>query len=89
MPESFGVRVLVEPQDDLLLIVCKSLDFGWDTVEALRRLKVRDGRTQPPAAKLKSSYETLSRVTADRVVRFLRARDPASTSNVLGVVTER
>jgi hypothetical protein len=89
MPSSFGVRVLVEPQDDLLLIVCKSLDFSWETVEALRRLKVRDGRTQPPAAKLKSSYETLSRVTADRVVRFLRARDPASGDNVLGVVTNR
>lgn len=89
MPESFGVRVLVEPQDDLLLIVCKSLDFAWDTVEALRRLKVRDARTQPPAAKLKSSYETLSRVTADRVVRFLRARDPASTGTMLGVVAQR
>lgn len=89
MPESFGMRVLVEPQDDLLLIVCKSLDFGWETVEALRRLKVRDGRAQPPAAKLRSSYETLSRVTADRVVRFLRARDPASTNNVLGVVANR
>jgi uncharacterized protein (DUF2336 family) len=89
VPESFGVRVLSEPQDDLLLIVCKSLDFGWDTVEALRRLKVRDSRVLPPAAKLKGSYETLSRVTADRVVRFLRARDPAAVAPALNLMASR
>lgn len=91
MPETFGRRVLSESQDDLLLIVCKSLEFQWETVEALRRLKMRDARTTTPAAKLRASYETLSRVTADRVVRFLRARDPSATDGgpMLGMVATR
>jgi len=76
---SFTERLFGDGPDDLLLIACRSLDFSWETVEALRRLK------QPPAGvplhtgKLRSGYETLNKVTAQRVIRFLRARDPAQT----------
>lgn len=79
LPPAFTERILGDGPDDLLLIVCRSLDFSWETVEALRRLK------QPPpgvplhAGKLRSGYETLNKVTAQRVIRFLRARDPSQT----------
>ena len=77
LPPAFAERILAEPPDDLLLIVCRSLDFSWETVEALRRLKKPQPGTPPHTGKLRSGYETLNKVTAQRVIRFLRARDPS------------
>ncbi len=77
LPPAFAERILADPPDDLLLIVCRSLDFSWETVEALRRLKKPPPGTPLHTGKLRSGYETLNKVTAQRVIRFLRARDPA------------
>ncbi len=76
LPPAFAERILTDPPDDLLLIVCRSLDFSWETVEALRRLKKPPPGTPLHTGKLRSGYETLNKVTAQRVIRFLRARDP-------------
>ena len=80
LPPTFAERILVEPPDDLLLIVCRSLDFSWETVEALRRLKKPPHGTPPHTGKLRNGYETLNKVTAQRVIRFLRARDPSQAA---------
>ncbi len=76
LPATFASRLLDDQRDDLLLIVCRSLGFAWETVEALRHLK-RNGATMAiPAPKLRSGYEALARPTAQRVVRLVRAREP-------------
>ncbi|MHB2168278.1 DUF2336 domain-containing protein [Alsobacter sp. R-9] len=78
VPPPFAEKMLTDPPDDLLLIVCRSLDFSWETVDALRRLKKQPQGVAIHVGKLRNGYETLNRVTAQRVVRFLRARDPGN-----------
>jgi uncharacterized protein (DUF2336 family) len=78
LPLRLADRIFTEMQDDLLLIVAKSLGFRWETVAALQTLKIRpDGQTAN-LAKLKANFDGLSPLTAQRVVRFLHARDTLS-----------
>ena len=75
LPRSVADRIFTEPQEDLLLIVCKSLEFHWSTVQALVALKSGAPARSALYAKLENSYDTLSRLTAQRVLRFLKARE--------------
>ncbi len=78
LPIRLAERIFTELQDDLLLIVAKSLGFRWDTVAVLQALKVRPAGQSVSLPKLKASFDALSPMTAKRVVRFLHARDRLS-----------
>jgi uncharacterized protein (DUF2336 family) len=75
LPRKIADRIFTEPQEDLLLIVCKSLDFRWPTVQVLVALKSGAPARASLYGKLESNYDTLSRLTAQRVLRFLKARE--------------
>lgn len=78
LPIRLAERVFTEMQDDLLLIVTKSLGFGWTTVAALQTMKARMANRPPNLARVQANYDSLSPQTAQRVVRFLHARDVLS-----------
>jgi hypothetical protein len=78
LPIRLAERIFTELQDDLLLIVAKSLGFRWETVAVLQALKVRPAGQSVSLPKLKASFDSLSPMTAKRVVRFLHARDSLS-----------
>src|SRR5207244_1447225 len=73
LPRRVADRIFTEPQEDLLLIVCRALDFHWSTVQVLVALKSGAPARASLYGKLENSYDTLSRLTAQRVLRFLKA----------------
>jgi uncharacterized protein (DUF2336 family) len=78
LPIRLAERVFTEMQDDLLLIVTKSLSFNWNTVAALQTMKAKMANRPANLARVQMHYDSLSAQTAQRVVRFLHARDVLS-----------
>jgi uncharacterized protein (DUF2336 family) len=78
LPMRLAERIFTEMQDDLLLIVVRSLGFRWATVAALRTLKARSTNRPANLAQLQANFDNLSPQTAQRVVRFLHVRDSLS-----------
>jgi uncharacterized protein (DUF2336 family) len=78
------VRQLLTRQDyQLLLIVSKACGLGWVAVRALLEMaaKSRGEYTFNSAAYL-DDYNKLSRESAERVMRFLKARKSASSADI-------
>lgn len=84
LPMRLAERIFTEQQDDLLLLVCKSLGFAFATVAALQGLKAKQANRTPNMGKLQASYNHLSVQTAQRVVRFLHARDSLAPGTGIG-----
>lgn len=70
-----GFRV---PENDPLIILCKSIGLGWPTFRGL--LDLKSGRNQSPKSleTTKSAFEQLAVPTAQRVLRFVTAREKLS-----------
>jgi hypothetical protein len=78
------VRQLLSSRDyELLLIVCKACGLGWVAVRALLDLAAqsRDEFSFNSAGYL-DQYNKLSRESAERVMRFLKARKAASSADI-------
>ena len=66
----------MDPDEDLLLIVCKAIGFAWATVARAAALPAGLGHRPYDAERLQDSYDRLNPETAKRVIRFLHAREP-------------
>jgi uncharacterized protein (DUF2336 family) len=78
LPMRLAERIFTEMQDDLLLLVARALGFKWQTVAAMRTLKARSTNKPANLAQLQANFDNLSPQTAQRVLRFLHARDSLS-----------
>ncbi|GGH34071.1 hypothetical protein GCM10007036_47200 [Alsobacter metallidurans] len=76
LPRSIADRVFVDPDEDLLLIVCKAIGLHWETVDSLQRFRVPASHRPYDATRLRDSFDRLNPATAKRVIRFLHAREP-------------
>jgi len=74
LPQVIADRLFVDPDDDLLLLVCKALGFGWETTAALQAFRLSPTRRPVDPQRLRATYQQLSAETAQRVLRFLQAR---------------
>jgi uncharacterized protein (DUF2336 family) len=75
LPPDVVSRAYSAPHYDPILFIVRGLRFGWPTFKLL--LTVKSGRT-PPDSLLRSafaSFENLSVATAQRVMRFVAAKD--------------
>jgi uncharacterized protein (DUF2336 family) len=61
------------PEIDLLLVVGRSEDWNWESVQAL--LALRTDAASQKIQRLKDTYDQLSRNTAQRVMHFLKVRE--------------
>ena len=82
-PRAIADRVFVDPDEDLLLIVCKAVGFSWRTVHALQRFRLAPSHKPYDPERLQDSYERLNPTTAGRVIRFLHARDAHGALSVV------
>ena len=82
LPSSFAHRLFVEREDDVLLIVCRSLGLSWTTVEMLNGLKLRKKGSAPDIARMRKSYDALTIATSERILRFLRLRDNLNSTTL-------
>ena len=74
LPQVIADRLFVDPDDDLLLLVCKALGFRWETAAALQAFRLAPARRPVDPRRLHASYQQLSPDTSQRVLRFLQAR---------------
>jgi uncharacterized protein (DUF2336 family) len=74
-------RAVIKGDQDLLLTIARSADFSWDIVRLL--LSVRKERKPGPRQfeLLADSYRRLTLTTAQRLLRYLQARDAVSTAS--------
>jgi uncharacterized protein (DUF2336 family) len=81
LPLSMIERAMATSDNDLLLIISRSIGLQWATVRLLFQLRTvnKPGNTQLDA--LAENYSKLTVATAQRVLRFLHARESASGQN--------
>jgi uncharacterized protein (DUF2336 family) len=80
LPLPVAERLFTSDENDLLLIVCRSLGFSWSATREL--LVVRHGEPMPNHLlhALLGNFEELSSQTAQRVLRFLHVREAAASA---------
>jgi uncharacterized protein (DUF2336 family) len=69
-------RLFIGPEADLVLVVARSQNWGWPTVEALLKLREPDASPQR-LRRAEISYEGLAPSTAQRVLHFIKVREGA------------
>ncbi len=74
LPQVIADRQFVDPDDDLLLLVCKALGFRWETAAALQGFRLAPAKRAVDPRRLHATYQQLSPETSQRVLRFLQAR---------------
>jgi hypothetical protein len=77
---SLATRAVVEGDHDLLLTIARSIDLDWDIVRAIMSIRKerRPGPRQFEA--LAESYARLTMPTAQRLLRYLHAREEVSAA---------
>ena len=82
-PNTLAERALLAAGPDLLLLLCRALDFAWSTTATL--LALRRPRDEDAAA-LFERYHAMTGPSARRLVRFMRVvvsqPDPHARRNV-------
>jgi uncharacterized protein (DUF2336 family) len=79
LPLSVAERVFTGPENDLALIVSRSVNLSWPTVRLMMSLRVPGKPSPNLLEQLQTSYDKLTPVTAQRVLRFILARDAATS----------
>ncbi|MBN9064282.1 MAG: hypothetical protein BGP06_00140 [Rhizobiales bacterium 65-9] len=66
---------------DRFLVLCKALNFDWETVRAVARagFEGRAGARPRTLTQMRDSYEKLGHKTAARIVQFLAEREQAAS----------
>jgi len=73
-------RVLTASDNDAILIISRSINLQWTTVRALFLMRADPKPSVRLLEQLAESYGKLTATTAQRVLRFLHARDSAVTA---------
>jgi uncharacterized protein (DUF2336 family) len=81
LPLSMIERAMTSSDNDLLLIIAQSIGLNWATVRLLFQLRTANKPSIAQLDVLNESYRKLSAATAQRVLRFLHARESASGQN--------
>jgi uncharacterized protein (DUF2336 family) len=75
LPNDVIERALFDKNREMLLILCKALDFSWDTTMALLFLGAKDHRiTASDLRRLESDYDRLNIETSRSVLAFYQSR---------------
>ena len=75
LPNDVIERAMLDKNREMLLILCKALDFSWDTMMALLFLGAKDHRiTASDLRKLESDYDRLNIETSRSVLAFYQSR---------------
>jgi hypothetical protein len=75
LPGDVVERALLDKNREMLLILCKTLDFSWDTMMALLFLGAKDHRiTANDLRSLESDYSRLNIETSRSVLAFYQSR---------------
>jgi uncharacterized protein (DUF2336 family) len=75
LPSDVIERALHDKNREMLLILCKALDFSWDTMMALLFLGAKDHRiTASDLRKLETDYDRLNIETSRSVLAFYQSR---------------
>jgi uncharacterized protein (DUF2336 family) len=75
LPSDVIERVMLDRNREMLLILCKALDFSWDTTMALLFLGAKDHRiTASELSDLESEYARLNIETSKSVLSFYQSR---------------
>jgi uncharacterized protein (DUF2336 family) len=75
LPSDVIERVMLDRNREMLLILCKALDFFWDTTMALLFLGAKDHRiTASELSDLESEYARLNIETSKSVLSFYQSR---------------
>jgi uncharacterized protein (DUF2336 family) len=77
LPLSMIERALTTSDNDLLLIVSRSIDLAWTTVRLLFLMRTDNKPAPRQLETLAENYAKLTSATAQRVLRFLHARENA------------
>jgi uncharacterized protein (DUF2336 family) len=70
-------RAIMSSDNDLLLIVSRSIDLGWPTVKAMFNLRKTFRLSTHQLEGLAEAFGKLGNATAQRVLRFLQAKETA------------
>lgn len=75
LPSDVIERVMLDRNREMLLILCKALDFSWDTTMVLLFLGAKDHRiTASELSDLESEYARLNIETSKSVLSFYQSR---------------
>jgi uncharacterized protein (DUF2336 family) len=77
LPLSMAERAVVSAETDALLIISRSINMAWTTVRALFAMRQEYKPSSRQLEQLAESYGKLTPATAQRVLRFLHARESA------------
>jgi uncharacterized protein (DUF2336 family) len=80
MPTSMVERAVMGPETDGLLILCKSINLGWATVRGLYVMRPANKPSGRQLDELSAAYGKLTPATAQRVLRFLHAKESAANA---------
>lgn len=77
LPLSMIERAMTTSDNDLLLIISRSIGLNWTTVRLLFLMRTANKPSHTQLETLAESYAKLTVTTAQRVLRFLHARESA------------
>jgi uncharacterized protein (DUF2336 family) len=80
LPLAMIERTLVSSDNDALLIISRSINLQWTTVRSLFLMRADPKPSARLLEQLAESYSKLTTSTAQRILRFLHARDSAVTA---------
>jgi uncharacterized protein (DUF2336 family) len=76
-------RLMMRPDPDAVLILCKACGLGWQTVrEILDLAATTRGHGPSNASAFMEQYSRMTREAAERVIRFLKVRKAASEADL-------
>jgi uncharacterized protein (DUF2336 family) len=82
LPLAMVERAVVAADNDALLIIGRSINLSWTTVRAIFALRQEHKPSVRQFEQLSDSYGKLTPATAQRVVRFLHARESAAAARI-------
>ncbi len=74
LPPEFLRQALRNGEFDLLIVICRSLNFAWSTVRFLIRLHGPRAWSEADEARLSEDYHGLAIEAASRLSRFIQAQ---------------
>ncbi|MGL4636168.1 MAG: DUF2336 domain-containing protein [Beijerinckiaceae bacterium] len=80
LPLNMIERALTTGDNDLLLIISRSINLSWATVRLMLLMRTDHKPTPRQLDTLSESYTKLTSTTAQRVLRFLHARETAGSN---------
>lgn len=77
LPTACLERIFAEPDNDLLLVICRAMGWSWRTAKLLLRLRAGQRRDRQSDLRAEETFDALRGATAQRVVHLLQVRESA------------